>query len=87
MVFLTVDYNGADGNSYFAGTDQGLGQLGGITSRTILATKKPLSIQLSWSDGKPGLDSGLDWTGLWTGLDWTGLWTGLDWFFRGVIFF
>ena len=23
--------------------------------------------------GKHGLDSGLDWTGLWTGLDWTGL--------------
>ena len=63
MVFLTVHYNGADGNSYFAGTDQGLGQLGGITSRTILATKKTLSIQLSWPDGKPGLDSGLDWTG------------------------
>ena len=30
MVFLTVQYNGTDRNSYFAGTDQGLGRLGGI---------------------------------------------------------
>ena len=25
MVFLTVQFNGTDGNSYFAGTDQGPG--------------------------------------------------------------
>ena len=25
MVFLTVQFNGTDRNSYFAGTDQGLG--------------------------------------------------------------
>ena len=30
IVFLTVQYNEADRNSYFAGTDQGVGRLGGI---------------------------------------------------------